>query len=226
MEIEKNTDSQFTQSREIVESFLKLLDESGHNLDLAAGNNSFLIPEEFDNKFASDLKQFLELTKKAYRENRNILEVLNDVEKGEHSDKFIAILSRFLEFSIQPAKETAFLRELAIEQFNDIVEYCCLHCIISNDLVQVDETWKEEQLQIVRKVILTVSEMIVFQNYSKQYVLDQINDKFWMAEAYGEILWNIVKANENPIWKYLMVMRSERIEDKLDLLLELIQGSR
>lgn len=75
-------------------------------------------------------------------------------------------------------------------------------------------------------MILTVSELIVFQNYSKQYVLVQINDKFWMSDAYGEILWNIVKANENQIWKYLMVMRSERIEDKLDLLLELIQSSR
>lgn len=102
-----------------------------------------MIPEGYA-EFASDLKRFLELVKRAYRNNTNILDILNEVDKGENSDKFIAILSRYLEFSIQPAKETAFLRELAIDQFNNIVEYCCLHCIISNDPIQVDDIWKEE----------------------------------------------------------------------------------
>lgn len=206
--------------------FQKLLKESGYNLDQAVGNNSFLIPEGFDDEFASDLSCFLELIKKAYREDINIVEVLNEVDKGEHSDKFIVLLSRFLEFSSQPARETTFLRGFTIEQFNNIVEYCCSHCIISNDPIRDDEIWEEEQLQIVRKVILTVSELIVVQNYSKQYVLSQIDDKFQMPEPFGEILWNIVKEHENQIWKYLMVLRSDRIEEKLDLLLDLIQSPR
>lgn len=226
MEAGQNVNSQSIQSREIVELFRKLLDESGYNLDQAAGNTSFLIPEGFDDEFASDLRRLLQLLKKTYREDVNVLEVLNEVDKGEHSDKFIATLSRFLEFTIQPVKETAFIREFTLEQFNKIVEYCCLHCIISNDPVRTDGLWEEKQLQVVRKLILTVSELIVFQNYSKQYVLDQINDMFCLAESYGEILWNIVKANEDRIWKYLMAMRSERIEDKLNLLLELIQSNR
>lgn len=227
MESEKILKSPYCLSKEIVDLFHKLLKESGYNLNQLAGNNAFLIPEGVGEDFVDDLKKFLGLINAAYKENKDTLKALDSLEKGEHSDKFIVLLERYLELSGQPAKETAFIKELTIEEFRSMAGYCYSNCIMNNsDITQNTESWKAEQLHTIRKVILSISELVVLLNYSKQRVLERINMMFCLDDDYGEILWNIAKENENQLWKYLMVVRTDRIEEKLDLLLELVQNSR
>lgn len=227
MESEKILHSPYCRSKEIVDLFLKLLEETGYDLDQLAGSNSFLIPQEGSEEIESDLKKLLGLIKGAYRENENALELFENIDKGEHSDKFIVLLERYLESSAQPAKETAFLRALTLDQFGSMVDYCYSNYVITNNDAMADVgQWETKQLQILIKVILTVSELVVLFKYSKKRVLHRINEMFYLDEKYGEVLWNIAKENEEQLWKYLMVMRSERIEEKLDLLLELAQSAR
>lgn len=227
MESQKILQSPSYQLEEIVDTFHQLLEKSGRNLDRLAGNNAFLIPEDGSEELSDDLKKFLILIKEAYKENKDILAVFDNLDKGEHSDKFVMLLGRYLEFSGRPVKETAFLRELTVEEFSRLASYCYSNYIISSsDTVQKTESWNNEQVHIMRKVILTISELVVLLNYSKQQFLERIEMMFGLTEGYGEVLWNMAKQNENQLWKYLMVMRSERIEEKLDLLLELIQNTR
>lgn len=226
MALKKNLDSQIGQSNKISDLLQKILSETGNNLNQIVGNNSFIIPAEVDENFSDDLQSFLELLREAYREDKDILYSLDELTKNTNSDKFMAMLKRYLEMVNQPVKETTFLRDIPIETFGKMVQYCYSNFVINNyDMKENNGDWETEQLQILRKVVLTIADMVALQNFPKQRVLDQINRMFELGDERGEILWNTVKSDEEKLWKYLMVTKCERIEEKLELVLDLIQNA-
>lgn len=156
-----------------------------------------------------------------------ILNTIDKLGQDTDSEKFVIMLRRYIEAVNQPVKETAFLRELSIEEFKGMVKYCYSNFVISNEDIERDKgKWERKQLQVLRKVILTVAEMAVLSNYSEQRVLCQINRMFELSDEYGKVLWNTVQDDKDQLWKYMVSVRCDSIESKLDLLLDLLQSSR
>lgn len=222
----KNTISHNNSSNDVSNMFFKLLDKSGQDLNQTVGSNSFVIPAGIDDNFADDLSVFLELVRKEYKKDQTILDTIDKLGQDTDSEKFVIMLRRYIEAVNQPVKETAFLRELSIEEFKDMVEYCYSHFVISNEDIEQDKgKWERKQLQVLRKVILTVAEMVVLSNYPKHRVLYQINRMFELNNEYGKVLWNTVQGDRDQLWKYMMSVRCDNIESKLELLLDLLQST-
>lgn len=223
----KNIAFQNDSLNEISDMFYRLLEKSENDLNQTVGNNSFVIPVGIEDSFADDLSAFLKLVQKEYKKDEKILELFDNLGKDTDSEKFVIMLKHYIEAVNQPAKETAFLRDMPLDEFKSMVEYCYSNFVISNGDIERDEgMWEQRQLQVLRKVILTVSEMVVLAYYPEHRVLYQINRMFNLNEEYGKILWNMVQGDKDQLWKYMMSARCDHIESKLDLILDLVQGSR
>ncbi len=211
--------------KEVYDTFIRLLDESEHDLNQVVGTDSFIIPADMSEDFAHKLNKFLGLIKNAYHEEPDILNMFDEFAKEKNCDKFIDMIKRYIDAIRRPARETAFLRNLLIDDFEEMVKYCYLNYIIENCDIEKDESkWKLEQLRILRKVIFTVAEMVVLHNYPKQRVLSQIGMTFEFGNEYIDILLNTIKGDEERLWRYLIVLKSGRMEKKMDLLLDLLQN--
>lgn len=203
-----------------VESLFKELHKaSGDNLNQLINNGSVVIPACADSNFGDLLRNFINTVTEFYLED-NDSAVLDELSKYDNCDRFIDWVKDYVNEAIQPIKETAFLKEFSLEEFVRISRFCYENYVLYDSdgrLVEgADENWTIEQIETLRKVILTVAEMQVLRLYPRNIVLERVNEIFRMSDDFGNILFDIISENEDRLWKYLMYKRQEHLESMVE----------
>ena len=60
-------------------------------------------------------------------------------------------------------------------------------------------------------------------NDRKEYIIDNMERRFGLDEEKCGFWWNLVKENEDRLWKIMVMRKMNFIENKLSRMLELIE---
>lgn len=212
------------QSQKIITLFNDLYEKSGENLNQLIKNNSIIDLPDLGVDFGVYLKNFLDVIVEESLSNDNIVD-LDELPTVDNCDQFIEWVREYVNDTLQPVKDTGFIKELTLEEFEKIVRFCYQNYVIVDSgktmVDGMDDKWTMNQIETLRKVILTVAELQILRLYSRGRVLRNINEIFRLSDDYGNILIDIIGENEDRLWKYLMYMRQERLENMLELLVDM-----
>lgn len=205
--------------RKIMLLFNQLYDKSNKDLDQLVINESIMIPASFDDEFSDLLKDFLNEITDICLENENV-EIVNELPHDENAEHFLEWVDEYINLKIQSINETLFLRKMSLDEFEQITRYCYENYVVydsDRELVsQMNNNWTVGQIEILRKVLLTVAEMKVLSFYPRNRILKKINELFKMTEKQGDILIDLISSDEDRLWKYLMFKRQERLESMME----------
>lgn len=209
--------------RKIMLLFNQLYDKSNKDLDQLVINESIMIPASFDIEFSDLLKDFLNEITDICLENENV-EMVNELPHDENAERFLEWVDEYINLKIQSINETLFLRKMSLDEFERITRYCYENYVVydsDRELVsRLNNNWTVGQIEILRKVLLTVAEMKVLSFYPRNRILKKINELFKMTEKQGDILIDLISSDEDRLWKYLMFKRQERLESMMEGLLD------
>ena len=93
---------------------------------------------------------------------------------------------------------------------------------IGKEKVQEQRT---EEIFILRKIFLTFIDMVIGKNYAKDNAFDTMEQIFGLCKEKSEVWWELVKKNEDRLWKIVMMMKCNRIEEKLNYVLNELEDT-
>ena len=210
--------------QEIENLFENLYVESEENLNRLVEGDSVIVPESSSDEFNDLLEKFLKASVEFYLENDDI-SIFEGLSQKENCNEFIEWVVEYINETVQPLKETAFLKDISIGDFKEFATYCYENYVLydsgKNLLTGNDGKWSLEQIGIMRKVILTIADMHILHFYSRDRVLKYIHKMFRLSDNYGNILIDIINNNEERLWKYLMFNRLEHLESIMERFMEM-----
>lgn len=222
-----NIEFQSTGTVALIELFNTILEQSDYNLNQFVKGDSLAVPSDTPEFFQKSLNEFVKISPDIIRtlENReSFWEIFEKLDDYENNDKFIKWMQQYVDASLKPFEETAFLRNMDDRSFEQLTKYCFMNLVIKNiGKKQIDNSIEDvKQLYVLRKTIFTFIDMVIVENFSKEYAFENMERIFGLTESYCEILWELIEQNEDKLWKIMMMKQSRRIETKLNHLLEMI----
>lgn len=211
-----------------IELFNTILEESQFDLNQFVKSDSLAIPNKMPETFQESLKKFVDIVPELIKKMEDaedfwgIFEKLDDYEKN---NKFISWLKKYTDAVIRPFKEALFLQEESEESFRQLTDYCFENLILKDiGKKRINkETVDTKKILILRKIIFTFIEMVVVDNFSKENAFDNMGRVFGIKEEYCEVWWNLIKKNEEKIWKIMLMKQYRRMENRLNRLLDVIE---
>lgn len=207
--------------QDIQSSYKQLKNKCGIELNNLIIDNRLQIPEidaaDKAEEFSQLLDKFINQVTEFDLDGNDLSELLG-LEDGTNKD-FINWLIMYITKVNRSLKETRFLKDLSLAEYEDMVLYCFKHyvyCVSGNQLVNgAKETWTIDNILVLRKVILTVAEMYIMQYYSYEKTLDTIKKFFGLSKEYGEIIIKIIIGCEDRMWKYLIMRKIENLQNDI-----------
>lgn len=213
--------------KEFERIFNSLLKKSNYKLDQFIQGDSLIITDDIADEFANKIKQFINQGPEFYKlvsEKDVFWEKFKELEHYEENEKFINWLRRYFERKIKPFKDAAFIRAMEKEQFEDMTQYCFTNLILNNiGRDRIDDVCNLNDIDIFKKVMLTYIDMIVIRNFPKERVFKKMKEMFDLQEWMTDLWWNLIQENEDRLWRIVMMWRCSKIEDKLDIILEMLE---
>ncbi len=207
---------------------LEKLMRSEFNLNQLIKGSALEITGDMPKELRIELKEFLDMIPELYSETKSledIYQILESVEYTEKKAKFYEWIYRYVEAVTKPFKETEFITKLEDETFNKMTEFCFYNLILKNvgkDGIQ-KSGWDVEQMLVLRKVMYTFLDIIICDNLAKENALDNMKKHFGVGEKYCQIWYEFIEKNKEDLWKILIMKKYNRIERKLDQLLEKLE---
>lgn len=206
------------------ELFNLILEASDYNLDRFVEGNMISIEDPSIGKYKNEFQEMLEeLTKICIAsKEKELFETLETVNEAVEIDNFIEWLSGYAETAVKPYQETSFIRKMDLDNFTKVVEYCFDNFVlVENGRENIDSTICEEsELIILRKLIFTIADLVIVNNYSKNYVYSRIATTFEVDSSYIDVIWELIQKNEDKMWKIMLMRKLQRMEQKIDMLCE------
>lgn len=202
------------------EIFKMLNSDSDNNLNQLIKGDSLVVPSEYNEEFASHLKLYIEKVIETYKDKPDEIEEIIEPEFEESNGKFFEWIISYFENTMEPIRETAFLKEFSIDEFKSIIEYTMEKYVIlfSGELIFDDmpESLSTEKIDILKKLLFTVSDMIIMKRFSKDYFSIKMKEIFNIESDFVDMLWNEIIKYEDALWKLLLCRKIERVENKVD----------
>ncbi|MCI9021377.1 MAG: hypothetical protein HFH32_11655 [Eubacterium sp.] len=219
-----NSEFQMNGMNRLKELFAAISENSGYNLDRYISGQSLTVSGDNEG-LMRHMKEFLAETQEAVKKDTDIKSLITVFQNEGRNDKFIEWLEGFLYDSIRPYQDAEYLRKTDLEQFQQVSEYVFEHMILTN----IDNEYIEteiadgKQLRCIRKIFMTFINRIVCYNDRKEYIIDNMERRFGLDEEKCGFWWNLVKENEDRLWKIMVMRKMNFIENKLSRMLELIE---
>lgn len=111
------------------------------------------------------------------------------------------------------------------ELFQKITIYCFENLIIRDiGKKSIDASiWDLQQLMTLRKIMFRFVEMIVVDNFSDERAFFSIKRMFGLERDKIQIWSDLVRENEEKLWRIMMMQKFEDMEEKLNFILEQIE---
>ena len=219
-----NSEFQMNGMNRLKELFAAISENSGYNLDRYISGQSLTVSGDNEG-LMRHMKEFLAETQEAVKKDTDIKSLITVFQNEGRNDKFIEWLEGVLYDSIRPYQDAEYLRKTDLEQFQQVSEYVFEHMILTN----IDNEYIEteiadgKQLRCIRKIFMTFINRIVCYNDRKEYIIDNMERRFGLDEEKCGFWWNLVKENEDRLWKIMVMRKMNFIENKLSRMLELIE---
>ena len=214
--------------KEVEELFNFILRTSNYNLNQYVKGDSLSIPNDMEEEFVASLKKMLDNIPeivKTMQDKEGFWDRFEKLDDFQNNDKFIKWLIKYVENAIRPFEDACFLREIEQETLCKMIDYCFQNLIIRDvGKNKVEESeWDVDQMGILRKIIFTFVEMIICDNFSREKAYGQMNRMFSLEVSIFDKLWELVEENRNELWGVMLLRKIQRLEDKLDRLLAMIE---
>lgn len=223
----ESTKSEFQENgmNRIKELFDSLYESSGHNLNQYISGDSLTVSHEISDELRDNIKDFLTIMREMVKQVGDIKIILEQIDKRPDSEKFMGWLEGYLYDSVRPYEEAKYLRETDLEQFRKVTAYVLENMIIQNIGDAYIDTTVAEKSQILcfRKVMYTFVVRVIGYNDSKEYIFNSMNKHFGLNVEKCEIWWELVKGNEDKLWKIILMRKMNSIENRLNQLFEYIE---
>lgn len=212
-----------------IETFNELLKLSDYNLNQFIKGDSVVFsentPEELFDKIKVFIKEFPYMLEKLNTEEREQLWVeFKQLENYEKINRFINWLERYAEYVRRPLEDAAFIQTLSDEQFKNMTTYCFENLILQDiGKKLIDQKWDVPSMLKLRKIMFTYVDMIVMENYAQDNAVSSLQEMFGISSKRCTEWWELIKANEEKLWKIMFTKRHSRIEKKLNTLLEMLE---
>lgn len=207
-----------------VDLFNYILENKNYNLNCLVKGNSLAVEDSISEEFLRKLKDFLALAPEIIRKANNKEEIwssFENLEDYESNKKFINWLKKYVETIIRPVEDARFVNELDLDSFELMSQYCFENLILKDvGRSNIDEQWDREQIIIIRKMLFTFIDMIEVSFYSDEYALENMERTFGIKKQYCIKWLHLIKDHEDRLWKIMLMKRYNRIENKLDELLD------
>lgn len=217
-----------TNGKEVEELFNFILRRSNYNLNQYVKGDSLSIPNDMEEEFVTSLKKMLDILPevvKVIKDKDKFWNIFNELERFEDNDKFIKWLIKYVENAVRPFEDASFLREIQEETLCKMIDYCFENLIVKN--VGKNEVrrsgWDVEQMGIMRRIIFTFVDMVICENFTEEKTYEQMNRMFCLEASFCIKLWELVERNRNELWGIMVLRKIQRLEEKLDRLLAVIE---
>ncbi len=219
------SDIQMNGMDKIKALFDKMCESSGHNLNRYISGNSLTVSDDMPEKLLHSLKDFLEEVQETVKETGDIGALIKEIQNAAGSEKFVDWLEGYLYDSIRPYQDAVYIREANLEKFREITSYVFENMILTNNgNAQIDtEVAGKKEILSTKKILLTFVNRVICYNDGKTYIFENMERRFGLHSEKCEIWWNLVKENEDRLWKIMLMRRVNFIENKLNHLLDCIQ---
>lgn len=216
--------SQESEMKNFLDLFNYLLENKNYNLDCLVKGNSLAVEDSISEEFLGKLRSFLDLLPEIIRKTDNKEEIWSSFENLDDYDsnkKFINWMKKFVETRIRPVEDARFINELDLKTFEAITHYCLENLILKDvGLSNIDEKWNRKQIIIIRKMLFTLIDMLEVDFCSDEYALENMERTFGIKREYSKRWLYLIKDHEDKLWKIMLMKRFNRIENKLDELLD------
>lgn len=211
-----------------IDLFNSLLEESEFNLDQFVNGDALAISNEISDQFVKNLKEFINIIPDAVREIEDqdvFWNTFSHLKDYENNKKFIIWIRRYLETTMRPKKEAAFINEINQDVFENMCQYCFENLILQNiGEKRIDTNIGDiKQLIILRKIIYTFIDMVVVENFSKENAFENMEKIFGIERRYCEYFWKLFQQNEEKIWRFMMMKQYSRINNKLNHIIDILE---
>lgn len=147
------------------------------------------------------------------------------LEDYEQNKKFISWIEQYLEATMRPIQEAAFINKISQNNFELLCKYCFENLILQDiGKTRLDKNIGDtKQLIILKKIIFTFVDMVIVKSYSKENSFENMKKIFDIKEPYCEFLWYITQKHEEKLWKIMMMKQYDRLNNKLDHLIDILE---
>lgn len=204
------------------ELFNLVLEASGYDLDRFVEGNIVSMGDSSIEKYNNEFQEMLdELTQISINsKKKELFDKLEELKEVAEINKFLEWLSEYADSSSAPYKETAFIREMDFEDFVLKVEYCFYnYVLVESGRKNIDKTvCVETELIVIRKLIFTIADLLIINNYSKEYAFSKVISIFGLKKNYIEVIWELLQKNIDKMWRIMLLNKLNRMEQKINML--------
>lgn len=221
------TESQMCGIKTFIEMFNSILEKSNYNLNQLVKENRLTVKKDMSQDLIREVKKLVNMIPDLIRDvdcNEKFWEAFKQIDDWENNYRFIEWLAGYVDTVLQPYRDTAFLREMDFDTFREMTEWCFDNCVIKNTGKKtIDESGDIKQTTIFKKAMLTLVEMAVIRNYSKDNAFFNMQRLFGIREDFFNIWWKCIEENEEKLWRIMVAKKLVETERKMDILLEAIE---
>lgn len=204
------------------ELFNLILEASDYDLNRFVEGNTVSIEDPSIEKYNNEFQEMLDelITISINSKSEDLFKKLEKLSETVQINKFVEWLSGYAEAAIVPYKETSFIREMTLENFATVAQYCFNNFVlVESGRENIDKTiCEEKELIILRKLIFTIADLAIVNNLSKNYAYSKIVSIFGLDLNYVTILWDLIKNNEEKMYRIILMRKIYKLEQKMDRL--------
>lgn len=204
---------------------MRLLEKSGNALDQFIKDDSFLVGDDISCEVDVFFEEIQGVVCTFNGDINEIIAVL--IKQGDNHNQcnlFMEWLKEYIDMKRQIIQETEFIRKFTAEEFETNLEFCMNNLVLYNygrKLIEKNQ-YNYEEMMTLKKVINTAIEMKVTERYAEELLIEKMKNMFNMLEEHIKSLWLSLEKHDEAIWKIVAVRRSDRIEQKLDYILDIL----
>ena len=203
--------------------FQSLFEQSGQNLNQYIDGKTITFSYDTSEEFKDNLYDFLDLTQEFIKQKENKKKLLAEFEtlkELSNCDKFIGWLEGYLRERARPFEDAEFIRQMEMERFEKFSSYVFNNFVLYYNGEEQIDTMIASEAQMFRcsKIMCTFVDMIISRAYSKEYTFQRMNRMFGLDREKCEKWHNLLKGNEEQLWRIMTMQRINDIEERLDQL--------
>lgn len=223
-----NTNLKSVEVENTMRLFREILEEGKYNLNKLINGTTLVIEEGESQKLGDLINQLIEKVLPIVKVSDEIDDFWKMFLKDEQYEKnnlFVEWLKGYINSLVKPYKEAKFIRNIQLTEFKDITRFCFENMILQDIGKEKVQEQRTEEIFILRKIFLTFIDMVIGKNYAKDNAFDTMEQIFGLCKEKSEVWWELVKKNEDRLWKIVMMMKCNRIEEKLNYVLNELEDT-
>lgn len=204
-----------------VELFNLVLEKCEYNLNQFVRGTTVLISDSSLEEYQDEFKEMLDLLPYIIRElgEEVFQKEIEKLDDYNQIDKFAEWMEEYALSIIKPYEETECIRSMEYVEFKKAADYCFHNFIIQNNDLEKTGEWEEQNIDKMKKVFFTFIDTIIIDNCGKKKTINEMGTLFGMSAEKNNYLFELIKSQEEKLWKLELMRKYTRIEHKLDTLI-------